>query len=179
MGFYIYTPDSDTYDSLVLARSQDYEKLKHFTGGKLASSWQPISARVEKGRKHSDFPSLASHVPVFSKRALDTLRSLLSGEIEALQLEVKNVDLFAINALKVSDCFDPNRAEIKLDSDGEVMRIARYAFDAQCSEGKHMFKASSGTTLRSFSVRGIQESGGRPRTRRSHFSKGWLTNTLN
>lgn len=86
MQTYVFSPDSDTYDSLALVKSKDYDKCKEFTGEDLASSWRPVSARIQKG-KRGDFPSLASHIPVFSKRALDAFGQLLSDDIEVLPLK--------------------------------------------------------------------------------------------
>jgi hypothetical protein len=140
MAVFVFTPDSDTYDSLVLAKSRDYDRLNMFTGGALASDWRPISARILKGKKHGDFPSLAGHVPVFGKRALDALRPLVNHCIEVLPLKVPSGELFAINVLQITDCLDVSRSELELDPDGEVMYIARYAFDEQCLEGKHILK---------------------------------------
>ena len=140
MAVFVYTPDSDTHDSLVLPNSRDYDRLNLFTGKELAKAWRPLSVRVVKGKKRSDFPSLASHVPVFTRRALDTLYPLVAPHIEALPLKSTKGEFFAINVLLVTECLDLSRSEVKFFSSGGIMRIARYAFDMECVRGQDMFK---------------------------------------
>jgi hypothetical protein len=65
MAVYIYTPDSNKYDSLLLANSRSYDTFKRLTGDKRGTAWEPLPVRAIKGRKSGDFPSISSrHVRV-------------------------------------------------------------------------------------------------------------------
>jgi hypothetical protein len=142
MALYVYTPDSDNHDSLALASSSAVDRLKSFDGRPLAKGWRPFTVKVVKARKRSDFPSLAGHVPVFSKRALDALGSLLGHAIEALPLKCSEGMFFAINVLELTDCLDMARSEVKRYSSGGIMYISRHVFDEGGVEGKHIFKSN-------------------------------------
>jgi hypothetical protein len=144
MALYVYTPDSDNYDSLALASSNAVDRLRSFDGRPLAKGWRPLTVRIVKAQRRSDFPSLVSHVPVFNERALKALRPLLGDTVEALPLKCAEGAFFAINVLDVTDCLDMDRSEMKLYPSGGIMYITRHVFDEGCAEGKHMFKITQG-----------------------------------
>jgi hypothetical protein len=137
---YIYKAASNTYDSLALVDTADYDWMQKFTGASLAAIWTPIAARIERAEKRGDFPSLASHLPVLSKRAFEILHPLIASEVEPLILKVPEGDLIALNVLDVCDCLDVEHSEIKRHRSGSVMYIRNHVFDEKCIEGKHMFK---------------------------------------
>ena len=140
MSLYVYKPDSDTFDSLSLANKSGYDRLSRLVGPRMAAGWRPLTVQVHKGNRSGDFPSLASHVPVFSRKALDALQPLIGDTVEVLPLKCSSTDLFAINVLMITDCFDESNASFERDQGGDVFYISRYAFDEQCLRGKHIFK---------------------------------------
>ena len=140
MSIYVIVPDSDIYHSLLLGDSDDWDVFHQFDGRKFIDSWRPVPVRIYRSHKSGDFPSLVSHVPVFSRRALHALSPLIGDSIEALPLQNSVEELYAINVLAVVDCMDYSRAELKYFSDGEIMDIIRYAFKPDCIKGKHIFK---------------------------------------
>jgi hypothetical protein len=140
MDFYIYRPESDVYDNLVLENEDDWDRFDQFKGKKLAHSWVPVPIGILKMEKAGDFPSLASHVPVFSERGLHILQPLLANRIECLPLKSRVGKFFAINVLDLVDCLDYSRSEIKRFPSGGIMYIKNYAFKKNVLKGKHMFK---------------------------------------
>lgn len=140
MIIYTIVPESDIYHSLLLESSNDWDVFQQFDGRKLGDSWTPIPVKIYRSLEAGDFPSLASHVPVFSRRALQSLSPLIGDCIEALPLKNNVEELYAINVLDVVDCLDYSRSEFKYFSDGEIMDIVRYAFKADCIRDKHIFK---------------------------------------
>ena len=141
MGVYVFTPDSDRYDSLSLAESVPYEALYWHGGEALGSSWKPLSVILHPGNKPGEFPSLASHVPVFSERALTTLSPLIGEGIEALPLHCESRGpLFAIHVLDLLDCLDEANSKVDRDPDGDVMFIEKYRFRKRVVRGKHIFR---------------------------------------
>lgn len=140
MTIYRIVPDSDTYHSLSIIDSEHVEIFRQFTGKSLAHSWFPVQVRIFRAKKSGDFPSLLSHVPIFSERALQILRPLISNSLEALPLKCDFGKFYAANILDVVDCLDDSLANIERFSSGRIMAIERYAFKEDCIEGKHIFK---------------------------------------
>lgn len=140
MSTYIYTPESNTFDSLSLVNAKDSRRLLMFTGASLVATWKPLSVRPYPGKQRGDFPSLAGHVPVFSERAVAALHPVIANAVEVLPLKSPGPELFAINVLTITDCLDEGRSALERDPSGNVWLISQYAFDPQCLEGKHIFK---------------------------------------
>ena len=140
MTLYRIVPDSDTCHSLSIIDSEHVEMFRQFTGNSLAHSWFPVPVRIFRAEKSGDFPSLLSHVPIFSERALQILMPLISNSFEALPLKCDFGKFYAANVLDVVDCLDHSLANIERFSSGRIMAIKRYAFKEGCIQGKHIFK---------------------------------------
>ena len=138
--YYLITPDSDTYDSLLPSNPKDWSAFDLLIGKSLAEQWLPVNVQRMKSGKSGDFPSLANHVPVFSIRALQVLGPLLEDSIEALPLACKGHSFYAINVLKVLDCLDKDKSEITWLPSGGAMFIDRYVLKKDYIKGQHIFK---------------------------------------
>lgn len=136
---YIYKPDPDMYDALYLKDSRHWERFERFNGEPLAATWEPVEVEFHRGRKRSDFPFLASHVPVFSCGAWEALKNLLGSAVEALEL-LGSSDLLAINVLEVIDVLDTERSEIFYFPSGGISSIDRYVFRTEVDIDTPMFK---------------------------------------
>ena len=74
----------DDFQNLVLADAKKYRVLELFDGQPRGHAWKPFAVRmIGLERPLSDFPSLATHVPVFSAQAAKRLEKWLrlSGEL--------------------------------------------------------------------------------------------------
>lgn len=140
MSVYQYVPDVQTYDSLVLPKGKTYRRLEALQGGRAAGSWQAVSVSIYRVGRFGDFPYLTSHVPVFSDKALAALSPLLGDSIEALPLNCRSHQLFAIHVLELLDCLDQSRSLIERFDDGSIMDIERFVFKDDVVKGKHMFR---------------------------------------
>jgi hypothetical protein len=140
MSYYKYIPDSDRYDSLVLHDSKQWELFNQFDGRSLAASWLPVEVRIHRSKERGDFPSLASHVPVFTVKAFNTLRTLICPNVEVLPIKCNRYVFCALNVLDVLDVLDTTRSDIVRFSSGEIMDIEKYAFFEDRLRGKHLFK---------------------------------------
>jgi hypothetical protein len=141
MSVYIYSPDSDHFDSLILPKSLSYSKIfEGFDSEHPIKRWNAVRCPVYRVGQRGDFPSLSGFVPAFSGRALKALQPLLGEQIEALPLECDEDSFFAIHVLQVVNCLDEARSELERDPDGEVFHIGRYVFDEKCLHGKHLFR---------------------------------------
>jgi hypothetical protein len=137
---YIYSPIPDVYDSVVLAKRNDWRFFDQFTGKPFGNAWKPIRVRLFKSKKRGDFPMLSSHVPVFSERAWKALESLVSRSGEALPLDAGSETLYAINVLAVLDCLDMTRSDVDRYPSGGISYINRYAFKPGWEPKDNIFK---------------------------------------
>ena len=140
-AIYLYTPDSDEYDTLAQASTQSDRALSTLEGAKpVASKWRPIKVVVDKHGRRGDFPSFLPHVPAFSRRALDVLQPLLGDAIEALPLDCGGLEFHAIHVLDVVDCLDEHLSILKRFPSGGVMSIRKHVFDEKCLGERLMFR---------------------------------------
>jgi hypothetical protein len=140
---YRYDIQPDEYEHLTLVDDAGWSVLQGFTGESRAASWRPLRVEAIPSGPRGDFPLLASHVPVFSRRALDVLGDLVAGDAEALPLDFPETEYYALNVLDPLDCIDEERSEIERFSDGTVMFVSRYVFFRGCTQGRALFKVRS------------------------------------
>ena len=131
MNYYIYTCDTDHYDSLILDESISDIHLLCFNGTPLAEEWSPLPVKLYKMKYRGNFFGLRSHVPVFDERALEAIGPTIENFVEILPLSHNEPDLakiYAIHVLPILDCLDFNRADVRRFNDGRLMSVWKYAF---------------------------------------------------
>lgn len=99
----------------------------------------------DRGRKApgEQFQLVAGGGLVFDARALEALGDLLEGRGELLPLDVQDdeEEYRLFNVTRVSDALDEDQSELKrFSSDGRIMRVVRFAFDADRLAGETIFK---------------------------------------
>jgi hypothetical protein len=141
MPIYRFQPDSDVYDTVELRHGDDISVVQQF-GGTPISDWRPLSLKISKGEKRTEFPSFFLYAPVFTARALEALEPLIAPFIQALPLDVpkSRSQLYAINVTNMRDCLDHSRSKIMRFSSGGIIDVEEYAFKPGCLEGQHIFK---------------------------------------
>lgn len=134
--------ESDVYDNLIPRDPPGAERaLRGFCGPAIGSSWVPLEVEVLPCIRSGDFPSLASHVPVFSQRALSVLAEMIRGDAEVLPLIEKSRRWYAINVFIAPGVLDSERAEVdRYEGSGRVHHIRRYAFHRHALEDHCLFK---------------------------------------
>jgi len=132
MNVYLLRADANRYTGIIPTNNDDWDVFQRFDGSRLIESWSPlkVSYDVEDSRAlaESDFPTLATHVPVFSQRAVDFLGGLLTKNGELLPLDCQGVKYFAYNVTNLVDALDLHQSEIVRFSTGRILDITRYAF---------------------------------------------------
>lgn len=114
------------YDPAIL------DVFRQFDGTAIGRSWRPMKVEIDdedpKDLALGDFGMPSSHIPVFSKRAVDFLKEILTpnGEILPIQIQCGLGEYFAFNVTSVLDVLDVDASEIKYFSSGEIMAINRY-----------------------------------------------------
>lgn len=142
MAVWEITFDSDTFQHLEVPSSENLAWMDTFIGDSLVNVWQPITVSIswDRNKIQGDFPSIGGAPPVFNERALHFLQPLIQNDIEALPLICPTEKLYAINIIKVLDCLDKEKSQIKYLSSGRVMRIERYVFKEGCLADSNIFK---------------------------------------
>lgn len=134
MSFYLLRADSNNYQNIVLKNKEDWDLIAKFDGRSLSSLWKKVEAKLVANDKElkllpGDFPSLVTHVPVFSQRALTKLKDSLKGNGEALPLVCDEGEYFAFNVTNIVDALDEQRSEIKrFKSSNRIMEVVKYRF---------------------------------------------------
>jgi hypothetical protein len=146
MKIYQLGTDANRYQNLVLANGDDWEVFDRFTGQPQADGWVPVAVEVLRDDEQNrslpagDFPALASHVPVFSRKAAECLFSLLETHGELLPLQCSEGDYCAFNVTRILDALDIAHSEVLRFDDGELMQIVRPAFRPDEIRGVPIFK---------------------------------------
>jgi hypothetical protein len=140
MSIYKLVPDSDSYDNLLYDSPDCLEVSLQFDGRSLARSWTPLHLQVYPVGRSGDFPSLSSHIPIFSKKAWSVLEPLIGTSVEALPLAGPAGLFIAVNVTDIADCLDHARSSINRFSDGRVMWVDSHAFKEGCLGARNIFK---------------------------------------
>ena len=118
---------------VVLRTGLDYFQT-HFVGKPMSATWR--SPRIEvsnRSKPVQDFVSWMLSAPVVSTRGKECLEALLDNAVEFLPLiEVKTVQLYAINVTNVVECLDIRHSDLLRDSTtGEIINVRRFHFDLE------------------------------------------------
>lgn len=145
MAVYSLLPDANNYQNLILLNSdQDLEALYGFNGTPIGPNWQPLSVEIfddngqNRNLPRSDFPAFIA--PVFSRRAVEALGSILSANGELLPLNCDEDDYFAFNVTQLVDALNEANSDVVRFSDGRIMDIKRFGFDPDKLKTVDIFK---------------------------------------
>jgi hypothetical protein len=147
INVYKLTATTDVFASITTESGADWDRIRQVDGRPLKDHWSPIRLqwikRLEDGTplRSTDFPWLASHVPIFSERAVEALRSLLRESGELLELDCEGERLLALNVMRFVDALDVSASKITYFADGKkVMDIRSYAFRRDALLSVPLFK---------------------------------------
>jgi hypothetical protein len=131
MNVYILKANVNNYLSLGFAGEGVIALYRRFDGTPAAGEivLPPVEV-TDEALPASDYPGLTSHIPVFSRRAVDALGPLLtpSGELLALDCPGCDREYVALNVTRVADALDEAMAKVKRYRSGRIMRVLEYAF---------------------------------------------------
>ncbi len=147
MRLFILRADSNRYQGLVFQSSGNYNMLNQFDGRILSDTWRSPVVEIlhndELGQDllPSDFPSFATHVPVFSSRAVGALRGLLEENGEILPLSCDEGEYIAFNVTEIVDALHEPTSTIKrFQSSGRIMDVLTHNFLIDRLYGAIIFK---------------------------------------
>ena len=133
MDVYILKPDTNRFQNLICIGEDYVDWLQKFDGSSLASSWEPLAVQVfyeEENLPASDYPSLALHIPVFSKRATLALKEALDKHGELLSLLCGDGEYYAYNVTCVLDILNEEKSTLVRFSSGRTLNIEDYSFNS-------------------------------------------------
>lgn len=139
--------DANRFQNIECIEEDALDLTYKFDGRPMLDSWRPprfsfIRDREHASRPYSDLPSWVTHVPIFSRRAVDALQELLSGSGEILPIECPDGEYFAFNVTHVIDALDTERSEIQWfpSSPERIMDITRHHFRLEALHSAVIFK---------------------------------------
>jgi hypothetical protein len=176
---HIYTPTIvDGWEwALPKVASDDLEIVELF-GKPIADSWVPIRMKRlcqdEFGRswKDADMPWLGNALLILKPRAVAALGDLCLRAGELLPLICDDAELVAWNVTTVVDALDKNSSKILWHSDGSVMWVEEYVFNADIIDGLIAFRipeARADIFVESMFVKRVNEAG----LTGTHFKEIW------
>jgi hypothetical protein len=143
----IYLLDSDTsqFRSLVMPDDDRFmELIGQFDGTPIGKAWRLFSVDYEDDSislSRGDFPSLAlPHIPVFSARAAEVLRPLLTSSGELLPIKCEDEEYLAFNVTVLVDALNVNASDILRFPSGRIMDVKTYIIDAERLNSCAIFK---------------------------------------
>jgi len=151
MNVYKLSADLDNYQNLYVEDTVHRYINDHFHDRvPLRDSWKPLEVSILQFKRcgvdygalpANDFPKVGG-MPVFSKRAVDSLRTILTdnGEVLPLLFEGKADIYFAFNPLRLVDALDEDRSRLRRISTGQVTAIEAYEFHPSRLNGETFFK---------------------------------------
>lgn len=132
----------DLFDNLEPVSSWSVEKIQSFDGRQHKKEWVKEKVkRMEpwKGLDLGDAPGF--EIPVFSRRAVSCLGSLLRDYVEFLPLESEEGEFFGVNITNVLEgAVDYERSEVIRYSSGRIMTIEEYEFNENVIKNNPIFK---------------------------------------
>ncbi len=149
MKVYLLRADSDHYESLIMPGGDLYECARCFNGKPMKKLSTDLRIKKDPRRlPKGDFPSLIPNVPVFSPRAVETLRDLLEGNGEILPVMSSGDRYFLFNVTRVIDALDePNSEVIRFEGCSKVLNIRSHSFYEEKLFGMVVFKIPQVVTM--------------------------------
>lgn len=131
----------DEFDNLIPVEELSLDEIQSFNGSSKRELWNPIAVKKMEDKKLSNAPGFYSHIPVFDKVTLETVKDLIEDYAEALPLVCNEGEFYAINVVEVLNGIDYDKAQFKTFRDGKrIMRFEKYAFIENAIVKKHIFK---------------------------------------
>jgi hypothetical protein len=133
MNVYILKHDANRFQNLGCIGEDYIDWLQRFDGSSLASSWKPLTVEVipeEDDPPASDFPALALHMPIFSKKATLALKETLDKHGELLPLLCKDGEYYAYNVTRVIDILNEDKSNLVRFPNGRILDIKDYSFNS-------------------------------------------------
>lgn len=147
INIYVLLADANRYQNIVPVNERDWQFFsKSFDGKPQGKNWESPQIEVlidkaHKNRPESDMPDFASHIPVFSRRAVNVLQPLIEPYGEFLKLAIDTQELYAFNVTKLVDALDLDKSVYETFSDGKrIMLIRKHVFKDSVIAGLPIFK---------------------------------------
>ena len=144
-SIYIPAPE-DGYELCQPTDDENFEVVNiRINGTTQQRNWTPIAVRIidsDNGKKllHSDAPWLGSHALIFSTAAIAAISPLLDEYGELLPLKSNGGTFKLFNPTKILDALDEEASSTTRFSDGRIMRISKYVFNLDVTDGVDIFK---------------------------------------
>ncbi|WP_240421754.1 imm11 family protein [Paenibacillus periandrae] len=132
--------DSNNYEGFNIVDGDWNELIEKFGGNSLLNNWQAIKIKPYELAPRSDAPTFIAAAPLFSAKAVDVLRPIISNFVEILPTEFIREDYFIINVLNVLNCVDYDSSSIVKYRSGRIMRFEKYEFFPEIVDQQHIFK---------------------------------------
>ncbi len=161
MNIYLLKADANRYQGILPCSDEDWDVFSKFDGNPIKNFWSSIEIcfYIEDidSMPRGDFPILATHVPVFSRHAVNCLKNTLESNGELLPLKAGTEIYYAYNVTTLLNALNPIESTIIRFSTGELMDIEKYSFFAEQIINTDIFKIPQASTMDVFVTDGFVE----------------------
>jgi len=146
LKIYRLKPNLNNYQDFSAKERSTLDLYPLFNGTPIPSPLPIIETVISPddfSHQEGDFPGLASHIPVFSRRAVDSLGKPLyaSGQVIPISVDNQESEYFAVNITRLINGLDLQKSQVKrFQSSGRIMRVLRYEFIGDLVRGVDIFK---------------------------------------
>ncbi|OPH60462.1 hypothetical protein BC351_18410 [Paenibacillus ferrarius] len=132
--------DVENYEGFEVANG-DWSIVDKIDGKPLIQEWSPIELKLfdEPQKLRSDIPYFVG-APVFSKKAVELLGSLINNSVEILPIKFDREEYYIINVVNLLNCIDFEKSEVVKFRSGRIMKFKKYEFIADVVSNEHIFK---------------------------------------
>lgn len=147
MQIFRLVADSANVVNLSPKHSSDVSILSCFNGSSISISWHPILFHCSNlplhGTSFGDCLALATHIPVFSERAVKTLKPSIGqcGEFLPITTDADIGPYYAYNVTNVVNALNLSKSVVKYyKSSGRIMDVPMPVFTTSILEKATIFK---------------------------------------
>lgn len=147
MKIFRLVADSANVVNLSPKHSSDVSILNSFNGFSVSHSWQPVLFHCSNlplhGTSYGDCLSLATHIPVFSERAVRTLKPSIGqcGEFLPITTDADIGQYYAYNVTYIVNALDLSKCVVKYyKSSGRIMDVPMPVFTTSILGKTTIFK---------------------------------------
>jgi hypothetical protein len=151
LNVYKLDSDANNYENIdIHPLGQLYDFSNQFAGNplRIPLGKMKFKLRYPGKRPTGDFPTLIPNIPVFSRKAVESLKDMLEPNGELLPIKCDNENFLLFNVTRVIDALDEFHSVLKrFKCDGSIMDIDRHAFIPEKIKEETVFKIPQMVTM--------------------------------
>ena len=141
MNIYLLKSKLKDHQKIALQDDYDWHYLDDKFDGQRINSWKYCEMLIyDNEEKYSDFPHFASHIPVFSKKAIGCLGEILEKNGDVLKISCCDKEFCLFNVTTILDVFNDEKSKSIKYPNGKIMYVEKYILKKSNYKSSAIFK---------------------------------------